>query len=414
MRSLIFLAARMLIRSPARTALVVLGLSITGALLLDMTMLAHGLEADLGLILRSLGFSIRVLPRGGPPFSGDAEIAGGERLAATIAAHPGITAAVPVLGTNLYAQHGRDRLPAFAMGIPHGGTGVYRVLDGHDLPAATGRTARSGAGAPGAGPPLPPIVVSDRTARLDGVRIGDTLVLSVAPRTALAPYAAPRTFRVIGVADFYFDLATQRSVALRLADLAALEGRPSGSASLILVRLAEPSQAGDVARWIAGRDPSVDALTIPEFQARAGSRLTYFRQFSLILGTISAAVSFLLIAAIMVLSLGERLGEIAMLRALGITRGRIGTLVLLEGVCLSIAGLPGAFGLGLLISGYLDAILRSAPGVPDNIHFFAFTTEAAARTAALMLATGAAAGIYPAGVAARLNVAGTLHAEVLS
>lgn len=409
MRPLAFLSVRTVVRYPVRTLLVILGLSITGALLLDMTMLSHGLEDSLGAVLSRLGFAVRVVPRGALPFSSGAEIAGADRLAVAIAGRPGVAAAVPISATNLYVRRGGHRFPSFAVGVPGGGSGAYAVLQGRDLPPA-GRAdpqARTDAS-------LPPVVINRNMARQEGVRIGDTLVLSAAPGPVLAPVAVPRTFRVVGIADFYFDLATQRSLALVTEALRRLQGRRSGAASVILVRMTDPSRADALTRWIASQDPRVDALSIQAFLARAGAHLTYFTHFSLILGTISVAVSFLLITAIVTLSLGERLGEIAMLRALGFTRLRIGGLVLLEGVLLSAASLPGAFLLGLGISRYLDAILRGAPGVPENIHFFTLTGAAAMWTILLLLGTGTAGGAYPALVAARLGVAATLHSEVLS
>lgn len=401
MGPLVFLALRTVLRHPARTGLVIIGLSVAGALLLDMNMLSGGLEASLGTVMARLGFAVRVVPHGTLPFSSDAEIPDGDRLAAEIAARPGVTTAVPVVGTNLYALHGQ-RFPSFALAVPAGGTGVYTVLDGHDLPG------------PRRTDPLPPVVINDNMARLDAVRLGDTLVLSTAQGPVLAPFSAPQAFRVVGIADFYFDLATQRSLALATPDLRRLQGHAGGGASLILVRMADPSGAEALARWIMARDPAVDAFSIPGFLRRAGEQLTYFRQFSLVLGTISVAVSFLLITAVVTLSLGERLGEIAMLRALGFRRMRIAALILVEGVLFSTASVPGALLLGLVISHPLDAILRSAPSVPQGIHFFTLTTSALARTVGLLLGTGALGTLYPAAVAAGQGIAATLHAEVLS
>lgn len=404
MAALWFLAVRGLRRAPVRTALVVLGLCVTGALLLDMTMLSGGLVTSLGQVLSRLGFAVRVVPRGTLPFSGDAEIPDGDRLAAAIAARPGVTDVVPVVATNVYVRRGDDTFASFALGVPHGGTGAYALLAGRDLPR--------GNAAPEDGPV--PAVVNPVMARLDGARVGDTLVVSAAARSALTGFAAPTRVRVVGIGDFYFDLATQRSIALPTADLRRVEGRAPGPVSLILIRVADPARIDALVAWIDAQDPRVDALSIQRFLGRAGARLTYFNQFALILSSLSLLVSFLLITAIVTLSLGERVGEIAMLRALGMTRRRIGALVLLEGLLLAAASLPGAIALGLVISGYLDAILRAAPGVPENLHFFTLTSGAVGRTAVLLLATGALGGVYPAALAARLGISATLHAEVLS
>jgi putative ABC transport system permease protein len=406
MRSAMSLAWRGLARAQARTALVLLGLSVTGALLLDMTMLAGGLEASLGAVLGRLGFAVRVVPRGTLPFSGDAEIAGGNRLAASIAAQPGVTAAVPVVGANLYIRKDARRVPSFALGIPAGGQGVYTLRRGRDLTAPP-----SG---PVEGNEAVPIVVNENMVRLDGVQLGDLLVLSGTPGPVLQAFAGEESGRVIGIADFYFDLPAQRSLAMAAPNLRRLLGRPSGDASVILVRMSDPSRANVLARWIVARDPRVDAFSIQEFLARTGARLTYFNQFSLILGTISAAVAFLLITTIVTLSVGERLGEIAMLRALGFTRLRIVEIILAEGVLLAAAAFPGAFLLGIAIAQNLDRILLSAPGVPQGLHFFTLTPAAALRTTGILLATGALGGLYPATVTARLEIAGTLNREIVS
>ncbi len=407
MAALSFLAWRTLRRNPVRTALVILGLGVTGALLLDMTMLSGGLQASLGQLLSRLGFAIRVVPKGTLPFSGDAQIPDGDGLAAAIASRPGVAAAVPVLATNVYVRRGGAAFASFAVGVPRGGTGVYGMLAGRDLPGGAADDPE------GDGGPIP-IVVNENMVRLDGVRIGDTVVVAGAPaRGVTGPSGAVRA-RVTGVADFYVDLATQRSMALRTGDLRRVRAMAPGGASLILVRVSDPARAGGIAAWIGAREPRVDALTIGRFIARAGARLTYFNQFAAILSTLSLLVSFLLVTSIVTLSLGERLGEIAMLRALGMTRFRVGALVVLEGVILSALSLPGAFALGLGLSGPLDAILRGAPGVPESLHFFTFGPGAAARTAAMLLVTGAAGGVYPAAVAVRLGIAPTLHAEVQS
>jgi putative ABC transport system permease protein len=337
-------------------------------------------------------------------------IADGDRLAALTAKQPGVAAAVPVVGTNIFVTRGRVRTPAFVFAVPAGGTGAYDVLRGRDLPAGPPKPSAGGAGVDEA----PGVIVNPNMVRLDGVRLGDTLVLSAVPAGGLSPVAAPRAFRVTGVADFYVDLATQRSMAITTADLDALQGRPSGAASLILLRLSDPSRAPSLTRWIAAQDPRVDALSIGDFLARLQKRLTYFNQFSLVLGVLSLAVSFLLISAIVALSVSERLGEIAMLRAIGFTRSRIAALIVLEGIALGAASVPGTFVLGLVIARYLDAILREAPGLPVDLHFFVLTPGAAARTIALLLGTAALAGVYPAAVASRTPVAATLHAEVLS
>ncbi|HYM70302.1 MAG TPA: FtsX-like permease family protein [bacterium] len=400
MTTLLWLAGRTFGRHPIRTALVVVGLSVTGALLLDMMMLAGGLQASLGQVLSQMGFAVRVVPKGTTPFSGIAEIPDGDRLAAAIGEQPGVAAALPIAATNLYVWRQAAPFASFAFGVPRGETGAYVIVDGHDL-------SRQGSGDP-------PVVVSRTLARFDGVRVGDTLTAATAAGAVLEGTGTPERFQVVGIADFYLDLASQRSMVMRTADLRRLQGRPQGAAAEILVRMADPDQVAALLSWLGTRHPEVDALSTERYLSRIGARLTYFNQFALILSTLSLAISFLLITAMVTLSLGERLGEIAMLRALGFTRGRIGILILMEGLLLSAGSVLGAFVLGLTLSGYLDTILRATPGIPEKLHFFTLTASALGRTIALLLVTGAAGGLYPAAIASRLPVALTLHAEVLS
>jgi putative ABC transport system permease protein len=103
----------------------------------------------------------------------------------------------------------------------------------------------------------------------------------------------------------------------------------------------------------------------------------------------------------------------AILRAIGLRRRRLVALVVLEGFFMVVLSLPIAFGAGHLVSLWLDGILRRAPSIPQDLHFFVFTARAAWRTLALLLAAGTLAGAYPAWLVARLGIAPTLHREVM-
>jgi ABC-type antimicrobial peptide transport system permease subunit len=104
---------------------------------------------------------------------------------------------------------------------------------------------------------------------------------------------------------------------------------------------------------------------------------------------------------------------LAILRAIGVRRHRILGLVVLEGFLLVLLSLPIAFGAGHLISLWLDGILRAAPTIPTDMHFFVFTRRAALRALVLLLAAGTLAGVYPAWLASRLRIAPTLHREIV-
>ena len=140
-------------------------------------------------------------------------------------------------------------------------------------------------------------------------------------------------------------------------------------------------------------------------------RLSYFRQLSLILGSIALIITVLLIGTLLAIAVNERIGEIAALRAIGIARFTILRQVLLEGVLLTVVG--GAFGvaLGAGTARWLDAILTSFPGLPAAISFFVADATQLTSAGVTLLATGLLAGILPAWRAASTPIAATLRSD---
>jgi putative ABC transport system permease protein len=397
-----FLARRNLARHRMRTLLTVLGLAVSTALLYDMALLAGGLRASLDAVLAEIGYELRVLPKGGLPFATEAVIPDGRRLAAELDSLPGVAAAEPLWATTLYleAPPAPGPLAVFALGIDPAAQTLYRIERGRALDAAP------------AGP-LPGVVINPRVADSLGVGIGDTIRATTALDPASGLAARPARIVVRGVARFRFDLADQRSVSLTLGDLQRLAGREGEDPAAFLLGRLEPGADG--ARIVAAHRalrPELDTYSVDELLGQVRGQLSYFQQFSLILGTVSLLVTFLLILTLLTLSVNERQGEIAILRAIGLAPGRVVALILAEGFVLTVLALGPGLVLGSLASGGLDAILRSSPGLPPDLSFFVFTPAALLRTVGLVLLTGTLAGAYPALLAARTDVVRTLHQEV--
>ena len=386
---------RNLRRHPLRTGLSLAGIAVAAAMLLDMVMLSGGLERSFERLLLLRGFQVRVTPAGTLPFDTEATIAGAGGIVERLRADPAVAEAGAVLGTTLYAR-GRDSLmTVVTYGIDPAAQGIYEVLDGSDI--AAGDSAG--------------VVLAEPAARRLGVTLGDTVRLA----GRLDPQAASATrehaLAVRGIARFLYDPRDQASIATLLPVAQRLAGLDGDRASLILVRAHDDAAVPALVDRIRASGGGVDAAGIAELVRSFRDRMLYFRQLSYILGTISLIVTVLLITTILTIGVNERLGEIATLRAIGIGRGTIMRQVLAEGAALTLVGAVLGIGLGLATARYLDSILGDFPGLPAAFSFFVPRADALGIAAAVLLLTGAVAGLYPAWLAARAPIAATLREE---
>jgi putative ABC transport system permease protein len=160
--------------------------------------------------------------------------------------------------------------------------------------------------------------------------------------------------------------------------------------------------------------PRVSASSTNDALKEVDQRMGYFRQLALILGGISLLVGFLLVATLVTVSVNERIGEIAVMRAIGVSRWHIVEQVLIEGLALTVLGAALGLLLGLGAAQVLNGILSDFPGLPAAFHFFVFRARAAFDALALLVLSGVLAGLYPSWRAASLPIAGTLRREAVA
>ena len=166
---------------------------------------------------------------------------------------------------------------------------------------------------------------------------------------------------------------------------------------------------------IAQVRPELRAITNEEVVGRFQEvGFTYFRQISTVLTTITVSFALLLITVLLTVSVNQRLGEIAALRALGFSQRRVAADVLCEaGLIVGLGGIL-SLPLGALLARWLDAILKRMPGIPTDLHFFVFEARALEIHAALLAATALVAALYPMRIVTSLPIAATLRNEVIS
>jgi putative ABC transport system permease protein len=201
---------------------------------------------------------------------------------------------------------------------------------------------------------------------------------------------------------------------MRRETLEGMGGQARDRASLFMVRVRKGANAEQVRDWIDKQLPNVTAISIATAIAQVDERLSYFRQLALILGAVSLFVGFLLVTTLVTVSVNERAGEIAVMRAIGVSRSHVVEQIVLEGIAISFAGAVLGLALGLVTARYLNAILSAFPGLPMAIDFFLFQPKAAWSALGLLIASGIGAGIYPAWRAASLPIAESLRREAIA
>jgi putative ABC transport system permease protein len=406
------LAVAALRRHPARTLLAVLGVAVASALLLDMVMLASGMRESFRSLLLTRGYQLRVSPKGTLPFDSEATIPGADAIVAALRAHPAITAVSPVLGTTLLLED-QPATPGalratFAFGLEPDVQGDYQVERGRDL-------------RPPAGDPTDPDAVLEAVANprflaRSGARLGDTIRLAADLSAQLRTAARTRRVVLVGDGRFYYVPSEQPALALPLASLRAMlgeAGRDRMSLAMAGVRHGDSASVEAVRGWIERTQPRVTAISTETAIRQVDERLSYFRQLAFVLGAISLTIGFLLVTTLVTLSVNERRGEIAVLRAIGTQRRGVVTQVLLEGLLLSALGIALGMVLGLGTARWLNTILRDFPGLPAAFDFFVWSPGAAWRSLALLLVSGALAGLWPAWRASGIAVAEALREEAV-
>jgi ABC-type lipoprotein release transport system permease subunit len=392
MRSLSF-ASRSLVRQPARAALGVLGVAAVGALLFDMLLLSHGLVISMRDLLERSAFDVRVGASdrpGGGPLMPDAIL-----TARRIAALPSVRSVFTLRMAEASLEHGGRRVWTDLQGVGGDGQRPWTILRGADL---TGDRD---------------VLVNEPAARTLGVEPGGMIDVraSCSEESESLP---PLRVRVAGIADFPFDDAEGSQAATTAETLAHACGEEhSTAANLILVTSA--GNADEAASHIEALDPNLSALTNDEAIGRMEEGgFTYFRQISTVLTTVTLAFALLLITVLLTVSVNQRLGAIAALRALGFSRTRVVADVLCESAL--IVGIGGMLSLpvGWALAIWLDAILKRMPGIPADLHFFVFEPRALVIHVLLLSATAIVAALYPMRIASRLPIAATLRDEVVS
>ena len=381
-----------------RSALTVLGIVIGIASVVLLTSLGEGTRQSILSEFSQFGTNLLAVTSGKIETHGIAGAVGGTTRPLTIAdavalrAVPGIEKVVPVVFGTARVSSGERARSTFVYGASADAPAVWRfgVRVGRFLPETDLERATPVAVL---GPKLKAELFGAQNPLGRRIRIGEHRFLVVGVMAPVGQFVGltldDAVYVPVASAQQLFDQAHVMEI-----DATFAPGLPATSV------------VAGVKRVLRARHGGEEDFTV----MTQGEMLDSFgRVFSVVsaavagIGAISLLVGAIGILTMMWIAVGERTGEIGLLKALGATRADVRNLFLAEAALLSGAG--GAAGISVAVA--LGALVRLAlPAVP-----FSTPPEYVAAALATAVAVGLLAGVAPARRAAALDPVENLRAE---
>jgi len=177
---------------------------------------------------------------------------------------------------------------------------------------------------------------------------------------------------------------------LGLGEAQRLIERP-GEETNVIVRLSPGTRADVAAKAIERSFPGTQAITTAQQALRAGANGTLISKAILVIVAIAIIVGVIGVMNTMAMSIAERRGELGLLSTVGWSPGRVATLILGEGIAVSILGAAGGLLLGVIGGDLLVKALGVSVYVSPSV-----TTWGLGRGLLVGVAIGVLGGIYPA------------------
>jgi putative ABC transport system permease protein len=222
-----------------------------------------------------------------------------------------------------------------------------------------------------------------------GVLLGDRLAAQLHLHTGGVLSVRGHAFPVAGIyhSGVLFEDA---GAVLPLAVAQRLTGRV-GEETDVVVQLAATAHAAAAAKSIEAAFPGTQAITDPQQALRAGANGTLISKAILVIVVIALIVGAIGVANTMAMSIVERQEELGLLSVVGWSPPRVASLILGEGVALSILGAAMGLLLGVIGGGLLVSALGVSAYVTPSI-----TAWGLGRGLLVGVAIGVLGGIYPA------------------
>jgi len=210
-------------------------------------------------------------------------------------------------------------------------------------------------------------------------------------------------FKIVGIYESGSSWMEMGGI-ISLRDAQTLMGKPR-KVSLYMVKVENPSQAGDIVEKINAAFSEVHAATTGEF----AEQMPDMQTMDVMMGSISflaILVGGLGVMNSMLMAVLERTREIGVLRALGWRRGRILSMIMQEAIWL---GLLGGLS-GILVAFALGFLIGKIPMMGEAFSLL-WEIDIFVRAIVIALSLGMLGGLYPALRATRLQPVEALRYE---
>src|SRR5271165_3212334 len=345
-----------LVRQSARTIFTALGIAVGVAMIVALLSFTQGLRQTAAGLVHLGGSGLGVF---------QAEVSDPtasllpESIVSRMAARPEVARATPLM---LVVEAVKPAPSAIVFGAQPGGFFT------HGLVVVAGRRPATGAAE---------LLVGERLAAQLHLLPGGTLAVDGHP------------FQIAGIyhSGIFFE---DSGAVLPLATAQQLTGHP-GLVTDIVVELSSGVRASTAAKGIEAAFPGTQVITDPEQALRAGANGTLISKSILVIVVIALIVGAISVANTMAMSIMERRAELGLLTAVGWSPLRVASLILGEGVAVSVLGAAVGLLLGVIGGNLLVRALGVSSYVAPSV-----TAWALGRGLLVGVAIGVLGGIYPA------------------
>ena len=233
-------------------------------------------------------------------------------------------------------------------------------------------------------------VLGESAAGQLGLDVGDTLRLSKG------------AFRVVGIYHAGVPFEDQ-GAALPLAAVQRMRGL-SHDLTTIAVSVAPGAKTSEVAARLERAFAGTAAISQPGQVARLDTNSLLIRKGGLVFAALAMIIGGIAVTNTMLMAVFERQREFALLMAVGWPSRLVGSLVLREGLVLSMVGALAGLALGALAASVMVHALAASALIVPYVSLWTL-----ARALLIAAATGAVGSLYPAWRVSRLRPAEALE-----